>query len=48
MLARGELPADRFVSHRIRQDEIPAALRELGKPTDQIKVVVDYFCEKGS
>jgi len=42
VLARGELPADRFVSHRIRQAEIPAALRELGKPTDQIKVVVDY------
>ncbi len=42
VLARGELPAERFVSHRIRQAEIPAALRELGKPTDQIKVVVDY------
>lgn len=42
VLASGELPADRFVSHRIRQADIPAALRELGKPTDQIKVVVDY------
>ena len=42
VLAGGELPADRFVSHRIRQADIPAALRELGKPTDQIKVVVDY------
>ncbi|HVN86875.1 MAG TPA: zinc-binding dehydrogenase [Candidatus Binatia bacterium] len=42
VLASGELPAVRFVSHRIRQDQIPAALRDLGKPTDQIKVVVDY------
>lgn len=42
VLARGELPADRFVSHRIRQADIPDALRDLGKPTDQIKVVVDY------
>ena len=42
VLARGEVPAERFVSHRIRQDQIPEALRELGKPTDQIKVVVDY------
>lgn len=42
VLARGELPAERFVSHRISQEEIPAALYNLGRPTDQIKVVVDY------
>jgi (R,R)-butanediol dehydrogenase / meso-butanediol dehydrogenase / diacetyl reductase len=42
VMARGELPAERFVSHRIRQADIPTALRELGKPTNQIKVVVDY------
>ncbi len=42
VLARGELPAERFVSHRISQEEIPAALHDLGRPTDQIKVVVDY------
>ena len=42
VLARGELPADRFVSHRIRQADIPAAIHDLGRPTDQIKVVVDY------
>ncbi len=41
-LARGELPAERFISHRISQDAIPAALKELGRPTDQIKVVVEY------
>lgn len=42
VLAAGELPAERFVSHRIRQADIPAAIHDLGKPTDQIKVVVDY------
>jgi len=42
VLARGELPVDRFVSHRIAQAAIPATLRDLGRPTDQIKVVVDY------
>ena len=42
VLAAGELPADRFVSHRISQAEIPAAIRDLGQPTNQIKVVVDY------
>jgi len=42
-LAAGELPAERFVSHRIPQAEIPAALRDLGKPTDQVKVVIDYL-----
>lgn len=42
VLARGELPAERFVSHRIRQQDIPAAIHDLGRPTDQIKVVVDY------
>ncbi len=41
-LARGELPAQRFVSHRIRLADLPAALKDLGRPTDQIKVVVDY------
>ncbi len=42
VLASGELPAERFISHRISQAAIPAALKELGRPTDQIKVVVDY------
>jgi (R,R)-butanediol dehydrogenase/meso-butanediol dehydrogenase/diacetyl reductase len=42
-LHSGALPAERFVSHRIRQHEIPDALHELGKPTNQIKVVVDYL-----
>lgn len=42
VLARGELPADRFLSHRIRQAEAPAALRDLGRPTDQIKVAIGY------
>jgi (R,R)-butanediol dehydrogenase/meso-butanediol dehydrogenase/diacetyl reductase len=42
VLARGELPAERFISHRISQAAIPAALEELGRPTDQIKVVVEY------
>ena len=42
VLAAGELPAERFVSHRISQAEIPAAIQDLGRPTDQIKVVVDY------
>jgi (R,R)-butanediol dehydrogenase/meso-butanediol dehydrogenase/diacetyl reductase len=41
-LQSGALPAERFVSHRIRQHEIPDALHELGKPTNQIKVVVEY------
>jgi (R,R)-butanediol dehydrogenase / meso-butanediol dehydrogenase / diacetyl reductase len=41
-LARGEVPADRFVSHRISQAEIPAMLHDLGRPTDRIKVVVEY------
>ena len=43
VMARGELPAERFVSHRIRQADIPAAIAALGRPTDQIKVVVDYM-----
>ena len=42
VLERGELPAERFVSHCIRQEDIPAAIHDLGRPTDQIKVVVDY------
>ncbi|MBI1817645.1 MAG: zinc-binding dehydrogenase [Deltaproteobacteria bacterium] len=42
-LHSGALPAERFVSHRIRQHEIPDALHELGKPTNQIKVVVEYL-----
>jgi (R,R)-butanediol dehydrogenase/meso-butanediol dehydrogenase/diacetyl reductase len=42
VLARGELPVERFVSHRISQTAIPAALHALGRPTDQIKVVIDY------
>ncbi len=41
-LHSGALPAERFVSHRIRQHEIPDALHELGKPTNQIKVVLEY------
>jgi (R,R)-butanediol dehydrogenase/meso-butanediol dehydrogenase/diacetyl reductase len=41
-MARNELPAERFISHRIRQADIPQAIRDLGKPTDQIKVIVDY------
>jgi 2-desacetyl-2-hydroxyethyl bacteriochlorophyllide A dehydrogenase len=41
-LAAQELPAEQLVSHRIRQEDAPRALRELGRPTDQIKVVVDY------
>lgn len=45
VMERGELPASQFISHRIGQDELPAALRALGKPTDQIKVVVDYALE---
>jgi (R,R)-butanediol dehydrogenase/meso-butanediol dehydrogenase/diacetyl reductase len=43
VLASGALPAERFISHRIDQAAIPAALKELGRPTDQIKVVVDYL-----
>jgi len=43
VMARGELPAERFVSHRIRLEELPAAIRNLGQVTDQIKVVVDYM-----
>ena len=42
-LASGVFPAERFITHRIRQAEIPAALEELGRPTEQIKVVVDYL-----
>lgn len=42
VLRRGELPAHRFVSHRITQADIPTAVRNLGRPTDEIKVVVDY------
>jgi 2-desacetyl-2-hydroxyethyl bacteriochlorophyllide A dehydrogenase len=42
VIAHGDVPAERFVSHRIRQADIPAALQDLGRPTDQIKVVVDY------
>lgn len=42
-MARGDVPAERFVSHRIHQSEIPAAIAALGRPTDQIKVVVDYL-----
>jgi len=43
LLAAGDIPADSFVSHRIGQNDIPTALRDLGRPTDQIKVVVDYI-----
>jgi (R,R)-butanediol dehydrogenase/meso-butanediol dehydrogenase/diacetyl reductase len=42
VLARGELPVETFVSHRIGQGEAPAALRDLGRPTDQVKVVIEY------
>jgi (R,R)-butanediol dehydrogenase/meso-butanediol dehydrogenase/diacetyl reductase len=42
-LAARELTAERFVSHRIRQRDIPRAIHELGRPTDQIKVVIDYL-----
>jgi threonine dehydrogenase-like Zn-dependent dehydrogenase len=42
VLARGEVPAARFVLQRIRQDEIPDALHDLGTPRDQVKVVVEY------
>jgi len=42
VMQRGDLPARRFVSHRIAQADIPAALHDLGRPTDQIKIVVDY------
>jgi (R,R)-butanediol dehydrogenase/meso-butanediol dehydrogenase/diacetyl reductase len=42
-LSAGEVPAARFVSHRIRQADIPAAIQQLARPTDQIKVVVDYL-----
>ncbi len=48
IMVAGEVPAERFVSHRIRQADIPAALRDLGRPTDQIKVVVDYFASTRS
>jgi (R,R)-butanediol dehydrogenase / meso-butanediol dehydrogenase / diacetyl reductase len=41
-LARGAVPAERFISHRIAQTAIPVMLRDLGRPTDQIKVVVEY------
>jgi 2-desacetyl-2-hydroxyethyl bacteriochlorophyllide A dehydrogenase len=43
VLTSGDVPAARFVSHRIQQADIPAALHALGRPTDQIKVVVDYL-----
>ncbi len=43
VLAGGEFPGERFVSHRINQAAIPSALRDLGQPSDQIKVVVDYI-----
>jgi (R,R)-butanediol dehydrogenase/meso-butanediol dehydrogenase/diacetyl reductase len=42
VLGAGELPAERFVSHRICQADVPQAIHDLGRPTDQIKVVVDY------
>jgi (R,R)-butanediol dehydrogenase/meso-butanediol dehydrogenase/diacetyl reductase len=41
-LASGVFPAERFVTHRIRQADIPPALQALGAPSDQIKVVIDY------
>lgn len=41
-LASGDLDARQFISHRIRLDEVPAAIRALGRPTDQVKVVVEY------
>ncbi len=41
-MEQGELPAERFVSRRIRHEDVPQAIRELGKRTDDIKVVVDY------
>jgi (R,R)-butanediol dehydrogenase/meso-butanediol dehydrogenase/diacetyl reductase len=46
VMERGELPAARFVSHRIGLADVPAAIRELGRPTDQIKVVVDHTAER--
>jgi len=42
VLSRGEFPAGRFVSHRIGLSELPDVLKELGKPSDQVKVVIDY------
>jgi threonine dehydrogenase-like Zn-dependent dehydrogenase len=42
VLDRGEFPVERFVSHRIELAQVPAVLKELGKPSDQIKVVIDY------
>ncbi len=42
VLARGEFPVDRFVSHRIDLSQVPDVLKELGKPSDQVKVVIDY------
>jgi (R,R)-butanediol dehydrogenase/meso-butanediol dehydrogenase/diacetyl reductase len=42
VLAAGEVPARRFVTHRVSQEDAPRALHELGRPTDQIKVVIDY------
>ncbi len=41
-MEQGELPAERFVSRRILQEDVPQAIRELGKSTDDVKVVVDY------
>lgn len=41
-LASGDLDARQFVTHRIELDDLPAAIRSLGHPTDQVKVVVDY------
>jgi len=42
LLASGDLDPTPFVTHRIRLDDVPAAIRALGHPTDQVKVVVDY------
>jgi 2-desacetyl-2-hydroxyethyl bacteriochlorophyllide A dehydrogenase len=46
VMASGDVPAERFVSHRIRQADIPSMLHALGRPTDQIKVIVDYRFEE--
>lgn len=42
VLASGDLDPTQFVTHRIRLDDVPAAIRALGHPTDHVKVVVDY------
>lgn len=48
VLANGEFPADRFISHRVGLAAMPEAVRALGHPTDQIKVVVDHGAGGGA